>query len=841
LRPQGFEWPPRRLRYVYVALGLMVVLAPHALGGAYAWSTAASGSVACLTLAVLALTTNQIEDDRWGREPFVWLLLLMLLATVLPAIPLPVRWLAQLRPNVLAHHLEVIHGLGLPAPNWLPLSQDPGNTHERIAFGVAVTATFCAARTVAILFRSTPILIAVAVSTIAIAWSHLGHQMFAARAVYGVYVPSFTAATGPLLNPNHLAGFMALGSPLCIGLGLRSQGVQRWLWWAGCGVVSATGLLAASRAGTAMLVAGPVLFAVLQWWRGRRDQRLSQQEGRRRARRSPGSLGALEIAGLVSLIAAVSYGLADSVADDFVDTNYRDLTKLELFRTEFQAIFRTATTPWLGVGRGAFAVAFAEHYVGPERFLFAECLPLQYALEFGVPLAAVFCFGALWRVSSNFWRWRSPGHLGGIIGVFVLTLQNLVDYSLEMSGIALPAAACLAAALPPVGEPRGRWPRLFPLRSGVRIAAVLCGALIAVVGVSACRSDSLWLERKLSQYFKGQQSAEFWTLLRRATLAHPSAPSFATFAAGQAVMERSPQAAFWLNRAMSLAPLWGRPHLWAAHWLIGLGRPEQALTELALAAESNPKETAALLCERLKATPTASIVLSVAPRVGRSRTIVLDGGARCLAAAPDEASRVDEVILSERPDDVDARARRVRRTLVAGDYRKALEEARLLRRLSPQLADAYLTEAEALQGLQAPEDAIQALRRGSAIALDRRAVLTSLAWSHVTMRDELGLRQTVDQLRMEAGGNARKQAATMLLLGQCEAALGNEARALKALREAAELGSIPVGLAAAAELAGKLGQLDFAREAWGELCERYPKHPRYCSALEALTGGAGSP
>jgi tetratricopeptide (TPR) repeat protein len=778
---------------------------------------------------IVAAVAVMCDDAKEHVEPFVALFGLMLVVSVVPALPLPSHWVERLAPSVLAHHRETAQGLGLASPSWVPLSIDPGNTYDRIVFGVGVAAVFGAARVFALISSSTSILATVALSTTLVAASHLGHRMFGAKAVYGLYVPTFVPATGPLLNQNNFAGFMCLGLPVCLGLGLRARGIRRWLWWLAGAVVAAAGLLTGSRAGTALLVAGPLLFGLLHWVRDRTDGLRP-----RRSDSVPARVLVLEVAGLLAMIGGIAYGLAELAADDFVDTDFSDLSKLDLLRAEAAALFETSTRTWFGVGRGAFAASFAALNSGPKRVLFAECLPLQFAIEYGVALTALLVLGTLWRVLVDFWRWRSPAHLAGMVGVFALTLQNLVDYSLEMSGIAIPAAACFAAALPQLRGSELRRFKAFPLLTSVRLTAVLCAILVLSFAPSAWSTDSLWQERRLAELSSGDQAQAFWPLARQAAVAHPATPIFATLIAGQAVTEHCPQAPFWLNRAMALAPGWGTPHLWAAQWLVGQGRANQALGELELAAKFSPKQALNVLCQLLLATPLADLVLRVAPESGASRTIILDGGARCLSSAPAQAAQVDEEILRREPDHVDARVRQIRRQLAQQQFAVAIKDARALQRSSPDLAAAYIAEAEGLQGTNEPEKAIEVLLRGVPSVTDRRALLGALAWAYVAARNEPAVRDTVDQLRVEAGSLPWKQAATMMLLGRCEAALGNEARALKALREAVTLGAGPEALAAAAELATKLGQLDFARQAWSELCQLNPHHPRFCRARDQL-------
>src|SRR5690606_7037353 len=58
----------------------------------------------------------------------------------------------------------------------------------------------------------------------------LGHGLVGARTVYGIYQPGFDVLpwqTGPLLNPNNLAGYLNLGTFCGLGLLLKNEKERR--------------------------------------------------------------------------------------------------------------------------------------------------------------------------------------------------------------------------------------------------------------------------------------------------------------------------------------------------------------------------------------------------------------------------------------------------------------------------------------------------------------------------------------------------------------------------------------------------------------------------------------
>lgn len=832
----------KSLPHVQFSLGVLVVVAPQMLGGVYVWATLGLAMIGCLLILGLLWEVRDVDDAKLGTDGFVGVFALLLVATVLQAVPLPASVMAFISPDAVANSAATARGLGLNPPGWVAYSLDPGATHERILFSVAVLAAFCSARVLATLSRATRILMTVAGSVVLVALVTLGHRLFELSAVFDVYVPSSGKAIGPLLNPNNLAGFMALGLPICLGFAVKAERGPRWAWSMGAALVAATGLLAGSRGGTVVLLGGALLYVLLLriWGPGKARRRKREVTESEAATSSvhwvPNRAGFM-----VGAIVLLGVGLAVLAADDFMDTTYQDLSKLDLFRAELTTLAAHPIRVLLGVGRGAFATGMAQMDTGTGRPLYAECLPLQLAIEFGVPLALVLVvFGTafFWR---GFWRWRSPVQLGGLVGLLSLGLQNLVDYSLELSGIAVPAAVALAASLPRAAAGSQLWNRWFGLRRAALFTVATGVVLIAAVGPSTFFTDSLRAQRRLQEDLAARTWDTFWTRFDAVAPAHPGDPAFAALAAAESVLENRPSAPFWLNRTMELAPGWPAPHLWAAHWLATRGRLNQALDEMRLAAGVSPWEARQMLCDWLPTRPIADTVLRVAPDAGSSRRILLNGGAECLGSDAVQAAKVDDVLLREEPQHPAANARRARRSLAAREYALAFAQAKALQRIAPELSEGYEVEAEAQIALKHPELAVRILRDAVTRVSDRRSALSALAVAQTRAGDATGMRATIDRLRMEAGGDVAKLAATMALLGRCEGEMGNDARALKAMREAHWIGGGPANLAAAAEIATRLGQLDFALGAWQQLCDQQPSQRAYCEARDALMRRTNGP
>lgn len=183
-----------------------------------------------------------------------------------------------------------------------------------------------------------------------------------------------------------------------------------------------------------------------------------------------------------------------------------------------------AEHPWLGWGWGELDYAHFIHPYSGTRFCDildnAHDLPLQLAVELGVPFASVVCLALVWAVlRGRPWRVaQASGQLGwGVL--MVIMLHSLLEYPLWYGPFQVAfgmAAGLVIGAAQTQGERAhpGRAVRLAPLAAGVG-ALVLCGyALWDYHRVSqiylppqlrapAYREDPL-ADGRLSWLFRGQ-------------------------------------------------------------------------------------------------------------------------------------------------------------------------------------------------------------------------------------------------------------------------------------------------------------------------------------------------
>src|SRR5690606_39750346 len=112
------------------------------------------------------------------------------------------------------------------------------------------------------------------------------------------------------------------------------------------------------------------------------------------------------------------------------------LEKLDLFARAARLV---ADHPLLGVGRGAFGSAFSPYQprAGAIVFEHAENLPLQWAAEWGVPVALAALAALAWSLRPVLARrtLESPARRCALIGLLVLAAPTLADLGTELPAV----------------------------------------------------------------------------------------------------------------------------------------------------------------------------------------------------------------------------------------------------------------------------------------------------------------------------------------------------------------------------------------------------------------------
>lgn len=829
-------WPNPRVAVAVGLLALALVVPPQLLGGIEGWAIGLTASLALVALAACHVATVPILE-----VPYRWPLLAVMLAlvgwTALQAMPLPCGLVEWVAPTAAGHVLTNRELLQDASAGTCTLSWDPGSTRWEIAKGVAIVASFLSAWLLSAAGHRRKVLGAVAVSATLMAIVGLSHFAMGADAVFGVYEPRYTMARpvlAPLLNPNQLAGFLAMGVPVLAGLGLGTHHLAlRLTWMLGALVCGATAVLTLSRGGVAGLVAGLVLLGALML--------------RRRRGGSRGASRLAWMAGLSALIlSAAAYLALEPVSREVASG---DLSKLELIG---QAAEFSLEQPWMGVGRGAFAAAFvqagdltqyrAEH---PESFF------VQWASEWGLPAALallVILAVALVRAAGTL---RSVEQAGALAAVGSVAVHELVDFSLELVGMAVVAAAVLGAAVAHHDrkairrEKRAAQPTPAPLARSALPVAIAGAALLALLLPSLARGSVRSLQDELTAALQTGNHERFEEHLRYGLALHPSEPAIAVLAATEAVHRDDPRALHWLNRAMALAPSWPAPHALAARWLWARGARDQAMLELRAAATISPGAAGPFICDELAPREDAAAHIDRAAPVGPLRPAFLAVAASCLPPRAPAAAEVDALLLEASPEAIHPRLRLARRLSEAGEVERALAEIEKLARAHPGERKVWLTLAHVQLQAGDPEAAAQALRRAGRLPGPREPLLRTRARTEAAMGRYDAMSETLQTLRGLSMGSPERMAAASSLEGQLWKQAGRPASALRAFERAHRADPQRKRLELIARTAKEMGDRVRALRTYLKLCHTYPDVPRYCKIEQRLrssmTNGAASP
>jgi len=285
-------------------------------------------------------------------------------------------------------------------------------------------------------------------------------------------------AVGNLQQPNHLATLLLCGAAALVALLAPARlGRAGWL-----GVALLWGLLivALQLSGSRT---GALGLGLLALW-GLVDGRL-----RRGARAL--LLAAPLLYALAWAVAGLGLGVGAAARAPQADPSS---SRLAIWADSLALI---AAQPWTGVGYGQFNFAWTLSVL-PQRppafFDHAHNLPLHWAVEFGLPAAALLLALLLWaalRAAQRAWACPDAADAADavlrralLVVLAVYGLHSLLEYPLWYAHLLLPLAwawgACLAPAQPPAASPAAGRP---PAHAALTLAgaALALGALAASV------------------------------------------------------------------------------------------------------------------------------------------------------------------------------------------------------------------------------------------------------------------------------------------------------------------------------------------------------------------------
>ena len=689
--------PHRSSRLVEWPVLALVFVTPLAVGTAHLWSVTLMLALALLSFAALVLR-RRARPRSFLLFPMGAALLGACLLTAWQLLPLPPELVGVISPGAGKVFDYVLAGTPLGDGSWQPLNLDPPAGSQELAKYLAYLLVFVV---VVNYFnerhRARRLLKALAWSGFAVVVAGFANRLLSLEGVFGIYPAksnSFFVAT--FINPNHMAGFLSLAAPVGLGLALSARERQARALYAFLSIVSGAGVfLSLSRGGMVAFSAGLALLLFhLATRRTRRLEKLGMMQA--------AAVGVLLIAGYLSY--------------DTIMRELRTLGDVEALREETKLRSWEGTLPMMaehplfGIGRGAYATVYPRFKTVESQatFTHAENEPLQLLVEWGPLFGLLFCAAAVATFMLALFRARlSLSMIGVLAAVFTVGAQNLVDFNLEIGGVAMPFAMLLgilaASPFSHAGRP-GKHELRFRLPGRLAVVLALAAAAAGLAGVVYAARHQLRddTERLLAAAAEPAREPCREGELGQASCAmlkHHPADYLAPLVLGRAWLENSTprrldRAAHWLSRALFLYPANATAHRLLGRTLFLAGFRSQSLVEYRLAAHYDPRLLTAATTEVLRLTGSAAAAIQATPPTGNNYLAV----ARNLRAlgkkkAAERAARLaleqDSTLLPALDLLADLALERGRLEEVAGLARRELE-------LDPLHERAYLLQGQVL-------------------------------------------------------------------------------------------------------------------------------------------------
>ncbi len=570
------------------SLGAAVVLAPLLAGGWRLPQAPFFAGPALFAWAVLVAAAHH----RGRRLSVPWLavaLAALALFTALQALPIG-PLLDVLSPRA----AEMREFTGAPSTVSYALGATWREASKLLLYALAAVSAHELARRLG----ARRVLMSIPVAGVAVMLGGLGHRLLGAERLFGLFgtdrPPSTLVTT--FQNPNHASAFLAFSALVTLGLGVGASArtARFGLLAVGAGL-AAGAALEPSKGGVLALGFGLGLFGWLLWRRG-----------------SAESLGLPVLLGALVL---PLLGLAlqlDAVLLEFgVGDGGRPLGFEEKFAAMQDAGPILGDHMAVGIGRGAYVSVQPHYQTSALQLLFAfpENLVAQWLTEWGLLVGGAAIAGLSVLMYRLLARAERPHEVGAAAALACIVAHDLVDFSLEMPGVAL-AAVVVAGAF-------DRRAALVKVGAGTAVALTAVPLGLAFLGHSlAVRSGDLFTDLAwLSDSARSAEPVDRNDVERRWGR-HPHDPRVAVQVA-HLLFVASPDdprpALEAVNRAMALGPRYAEPHRVAARILLRAGRRDQALVELRAAwAEGGP--TATVLADVAAAARSPADLLRAVPR-----------------------------------------------------------------------------------------------------------------------------------------------------------------------------------------------------------------------------------
>lgn len=563
-------------RVADAALWLAVVLAPVAGGSS-------DPRLLPLLAAIVGVATISTliavpDTSRRLTLPLISICLgALALYTFFQAIPLPAAFLTQRAEDI--RTLAAGEG-ALPAP----ISYEPGSTLIEAAklLLYALVALIAYSQT-----RSRrgfrPLAQAIVVSGLAVIAVGLFHRLFHLEKLFGVLPvmrPAHTLVTA-FVNPNHSAGYMTLVALTALGLAVSTPRRRHaWLLLGAAALAAVTSIATFSKGGVLALIFGLALFAFL----------LPRTKGE-----TAGPIGtgrAPLITGIVVVLLGGVWFSLDKVLSEVGDADQVEVSLIAKLRALQDIGPMISEHTWLGIGRGAY-VSLHPLYKSTEQqllYYYPENIAAQVVTEWGAPVGIIVLGALLAALVVRLRRVANPAKLGAICGATAIIAHNLVDFSLELPGAALPVAAILGATSSGFVRDRKAHPQRRLWLGAAATVPVVLMLVLAIAGLSegtprlsVQELDEVVQATLQDRRADHEQAPLDWPALDAYAPRHPANAEIAVRLSYLAEISRPPdpqRAVKQINRALYLAPSYADGHLASGRLLVKAGHEKQGMEAL---------------------------------------------------------------------------------------------------------------------------------------------------------------------------------------------------------------------------------------------------------------------
>lgn len=508
------------------------------------------------------------------RRPLPSLLLACLAGyTLFQIVPLPFSWVEVLSPHAAEVWRRALAPFREPVPGFVTLSVDPAASALEALKWASYACLYSAARGFQARRGSRPLVFLLFGVAVAVALVTFVHGALDAQRIYGLFAPKDPNrwTRGPLVNGNNLAGYLNLGLFAAAGLLLsHKRAPMNWVFIAGIPLLAGSVLLTGSRGGVAALLVGTLLIGWLSY---------------RQSHATTAGRVALGIGGVALFAAAWAAALAGP--ELWISLTERDASAK--WKGFGWALGMIRDFPIFGVGRGAFETAFQPYRQSLGRdwtlvFAHAENLPIDWIAEWGTPVGLAALGSLVWVARRPLRRaLRDPVAAGLMTGLFVLVLQNLADFALELPGVMAAALVAFAAAdESALLESPASWRTLTVPATALAVAL----PVVLATGATPVQVERKRAHEAFTAWVKSGSKDPNVVMpgLRAAMRGHPGEAYFPLLAGSVALRSGRDNPLPFLGRALERSPLDGNAHLTLGYMLAERGNRRQAMLHLRLAA-----------------------------------------------------------------------------------------------------------------------------------------------------------------------------------------------------------------------------------------------------------------